>query len=829
MKSRDFPTMSDEELERIIASSKNKNTKKSRNFSAMSDEELENILKNNQLVNTAETKLNILKNEHPYLTKFSEMLQNHPYLKQGVEYAGDVGGHIENAIAGTGLPNLAKGAFVGGENVIRGVGNAVIAPIHKFQELVNAPEYAKIPYIKNAGFNEATINTVNPYIQQGAETLGEFGSMFSPASKIQEALSLYEKSLPFLEKGKNVLGNKLSSAISNIASGAATGSLISPDSRILGAVVGGAIPAAIESVSGLKNIGKNAINRRAEINKLQEQTQENKRKFEEAEEKHKLSKEYEQNISQKAGFEHKRSNVEGLKHKSSELYEKLQNALKEHRKIPEEDLNNLLPHPTGEDQFNIEKEQIKKQEFEELKKLEEEKLQKENNYNENENEYVSGIKKSEENLSSVENKLKEQLSRNLDVDTEIYKKIDPILKQEKQQGSKLYDELEGSLKNKKVKFSKDMQDDSEKIIYDATNLIDESNLNPELLARFKKIKNNLKSNNAHDFVAAYRTLRDLAQETRNNAYGKSQQEFDKYIEDSNKIFSEVNKMEELIKSNLSNEPLNKLKEANSYWKNNVIPLYENPVYQYLNKHKRAPENIIKKLSGEAEGSNILKRIIHENPELSRLAIGQNYSFPRSTNLKNLIEQNQLTEKYLESSSDTKIYIKNYEEALKNTENVKNLHQEKLEKIKLDKKNALEEHKSNIENTKQAYKNKINEALLKKEEMTKRAQQVENAFKELKSKQVEREKLEKDIKTIQSKIKSINEKISVLEAARKKTKLTYDEKIKNEINYKESEKKRDLLQEEEKKMIRKSIRIGGALATATVAGYPVVKKFYRFLR
>ena len=103
-----------------------------------------------------------LSQEHPHLMKLAEMLQSHPSLNKAINSAAPYAEHFNRAVQGTGLPNAAKGAFVGIDKLARMLMNST-------------PTGAGLPdvNIPDPGWRNKEIPSVNPRIQKGSEIAGE--------------------------------------------------------------------------------------------------------------------------------------------------------------------------------------------------------------------------------------------------------------------------------------------------------------------------------------------------------------------------------------------------------------------------------------------------------------------------------------------------------------------------------------------------------------------------------------------------------------------------------------------------------------------------------
>lgn len=111
-----------------------------------------------------------IKQQHPYLAKLSEALQSYPEINKAIEATAPYAEHFNRAVQGTGLPNLSKGFFKGGETAVRLLGDLA---------QTGAGPKAMLPA---TNISSAEIPVVNPHIQQGAEITGEIAPFLSSPS-----------------------------------------------------------------------------------------------------------------------------------------------------------------------------------------------------------------------------------------------------------------------------------------------------------------------------------------------------------------------------------------------------------------------------------------------------------------------------------------------------------------------------------------------------------------------------------------------------------------------------------------------------------------------
>jgi hypothetical protein len=165
-----------------------------------------------------------IKKRHPYLYKAAELLRGTP----GLETAGNIAGHFNRAVEGTGLPSAAKGLLGTGIDMSRGLANLVPG--------VNIPkqQYSEV--------------NVNPYVGEAAETIGSLG-MGLPAYRGYQATKKGLESLPYAKKVPEL--------IRNVLAGGTLGSSISPDNRMIGAGLGSAGEVIPTALQGAKNYIQN--------------------------------------------------------------------------------------------------------------------------------------------------------------------------------------------------------------------------------------------------------------------------------------------------------------------------------------------------------------------------------------------------------------------------------------------------------------------------------------------------------------------------------------------------------------------------------------------
>ena len=522
--------------------------------------------------------LDELKKQHPLMYKIAEHFQNSP----GLEKAGNIAGHVKNIVEGTGLPSAAKGFFETGINAGRGIANLIPG--------------VKIPEQK---YNELN---VNPYVGQGAETVGSLG-MGLPLYRGYQGIKSGISSLPHAQKIPEI--------IRSMIAGGTLGSAISPEHRGLGGALGvGAelVPAAIQ---GTKNFisGHNPLSKEKELYK--------------AIAEHEMQKSGEESLKNKATHEFGKSNPEALLLSAKDKEAELKAA------------ENYKRHHIGEEKQLPGQQLIPEAEH--------------------------GIKNVNEALKHTlgegephSQKLSEHIVNAIEGQPVVRPHPKTGLPQQVREGGlreeigKKYDELENNLPNVKIPVTADMkavEKELEKFTTAKANLSEEQkeSFRKVLAATHPSAKS--KEMDGKAFFRAYRSLRKMEGDQRSKAFGLSPKEHDEWIERANQTKNTYEDMEKIINEHFPEGTIKKLHEINHEYSTKVAPLHENPMYQAMLKHGQYAGNIIDSLSGTTKGNDILNNMIRNNADLSRLALG--HSFAGSP--EKLLKPNQSIEPFVRAN------------------------------------------------------------------------------------------------------------------------------------------------------------------------------------
>jgi chromosome segregation ATPase len=307
-------------------------------------------------------------------------------------------------------------------------------------------------------------------------------------------------------------------------------------------------------------------------------------------------------------------------------------------------------------------------------------------------------------VNETENQLGTHLKKGIDYDVEAAQKIKNIEQANRQGIGKGYDELEKDWANRNVPI-----DNAKKIQSKNDELMDliksggarspEAN---EILEELDNLKNE-KSINAKDYLRAYRSVSQYAREARQKAFqpGMNAEDRAQWEQTYNNLDNKVDEMGKTLENSVGQDEFQKLKKLNDRWRNEVVPLHKNRIFQNLSYNGTISDNIIKSLRGTNSGNVIIRNIIKNDPELLQTVVGQRYSIKPSEilNPTNRIkeytdlmpEMNQLRDQHLAA----KEAFSNSKEALDNAINAHKEITSNAEKYAV-KRQQIEENQRNLE-------------------------------------------------------------------------------------------------------------------------------------
>lgn len=429
------------------------------------------------------------------------------------------------------------------------------------------------------------------------------------------------------------------------------------------------------------------------------------------------------------------------------------------------------------------------------------------------------VKDSENLLNINNNRIRAQLHEGATHDVRTARIVKPALEENKKDIQNEYNDVEKNYENKNVTISnsnkiKKLNDDLIKLTkagktevkdvqptLDKLHAINEKNIIP-----------------ASDYVSALRAVNGYMREAYKKAYepGINEETRNLWKNRGDEAKSKLDEMNSVLKENIGEEDYQSLKNADTRWKNEVVPLYSEPLYwQIMNKEKMSGSDMIGSLRGGKPGSGIeiIRNTIKNNPEALKHVVGQRYSqkpseihnpneemqqyldkMPELTHLR--AQHKQASQLLEQAKNNAKLAQQQHAEinerhtqSQKIESDLNNLH----DKIQKDKENlsTLQDH---IDNLKEAAKNK-NISLDRKMAIEKEMADLKSQHSDIMDRQAKSEKLEVKIKNLtdevnyhQNEIPKIEENIARVRETTQRKNMSLQEKMAAEKELKDLRKK-----------------------------------------
>ncbi len=234
--------------------------------------------------------------------------------------------------------------------------------------------------------------------------------------------------------------------------------------------------------------------------------------------------------------------------------------------------------------------------------------------------------------NNTEDQLGTHLKKGIDYDVDAASRIKAIEQANRKGISKGYDDLQDDWANREVKIDNTgkIQDKNDELM----SLIKSGGArSPEasnILEELENLKNE-KSVSAKDYLQAYRSVSQYAREARQKAFqpGMNAEERMQWQEKYNNLDSKVEDMGKTLEDSVGGDEFGKLKGLNDRWRNEVVPLHQNRIYQNIVRRGTISDNMIKSLRGTDKGNVILRNIVKNDPELLKNVVGQRYAIKPS--------------------------------------------------------------------------------------------------------------------------------------------------------------------------------------------------------
>lgn len=385
------------------------------------------------------------------------------------------------------------------------------------------------------------------------------------------------------------------------------------------------------------------------------------------------------------------------------------------------------------------------------------------------------LKTSEQKAAEAEQNISKHLGEGKAHDVRAAKKLNELIKNTKSDIGNIYKGVDQELKDTHVMLPKGREvnqitTDIQKAIKEGGYGSKEVEKLAQELEEAQRGKDLVPGDN---FLAMYRSTRSLANKAARNSRKTDIDALDRaHWEKQNKELTETaDKMNEILKSHMSEDVYAKLQEANHRWKTEITPLYKNKLYYKITKEGRLPADIINQVRGTGEGQELLRSMIKSDPEILKNVVGQRYA----SNPKNLQKFDELSHEFIQEMPE-------------------------LQKMRETHREVLQNKKMNEDNLAKA---KERATAMKSE-----ADRVSRSFNEAKKQQEGRQKSEIEFKELNKKISDLERYLPELKKKANIKNMSLQKKI--EIENKISQAEKDIAKFKKKLMVVALTTLGAGL-------------------
>jgi len=133
---------------------------------------------------------------------------------------------------------------------------------------------------------------------------------------------------------------------------------------------------------------------------------------------------------------------------------------------------------------------------------------------------------------------------------------------------------------------------------------------------------------AGDFVSMYKSVNDYMREAYRKAYkiGRTEDEHVTWKKRGDEASEKLKEMDSILEKSLPEDVYDRLKKTPVRWRNEIIPLYKEPLYWSIMENERLPKDMLSALRGGKKGSGleIIRNNIMSDSQAVKHVIGQRY-------------------------------------------------------------------------------------------------------------------------------------------------------------------------------------------------------------
>lgn len=338
-------------------------------------------------------------------------------------------------------------------------------------------------------------------------------------------------------------------------------------------------------------------------------------------------------------------------------------------------------------------------------------------------------------------------------DVEAARLIKPDLIKAKNIGSEKYDKVQEDVKDQGIVLP--VSRDAKQINAELSKLVNETKDQTLSSPRAKELLSELDNINsqdvirASDYMSAIKSVNGYMRDAYNKAFkpGINEDVRVHWKNQADQAKDQLEKMNSILEKNIGEKNFSNVKDANDYWRKNVIPLYKEPTYWKIMNEERMSGNMASELRGGAPGSGleIIRNTAKNNPQTVKHIVGQIYD----VNPKKIHNPNKLIGEYINQDPLLQKAISSRNEARNSVENTKK---------KLSSLGENANKKSNLENKISEFQSEIKQLqteipIIEKhmKYIKDKANQEKNSLKTKIQLEKQRDQLKKEHKLLQEKL------------------------------------------------------------------------------
>jgi hypothetical protein len=184
----------------------------------------------------------------------------------------------------------------------------------------------------------------------------------------------------------------------------------------------------------------------------------------------------------------------------------------------------------------------------------------------------------------------------------------------------------------------------------------------DIATQLERLRNSGGQVNAADMLHTYQSLSQFEREATNMSFRPGLNKEDRLMwqERAAELRTQVNNLGNRLEEAVGPEEMQGLRNDRRRWATEVAPLYRNSIYRKIENKSQMSPNIMNNLRGDDPGDVIIRNIIQNDPELTRLVIGERFKQPHGQN--QIFNPNSRMQSYLDRDPQLRQMIAHHNEA-----------------------------------------------------------------------------------------------------------------------------------------------------------------------